>query len=119
METRCDRAPISPRLIFGLAIMAWGLMLTLDNFGTVRSTRAGLLLPVDIIKLDSSVTQTPESSRHQAVLASLRELSSADGPLVIGEGIEDPSQLAVLEGVGWRYAQGYLLGRPRPAHDER
>jgi Domain of unknown function (DUF5668)/Cell wall-active antibiotics response 4TMS YvqF len=50
METRrAASGPLSPRLIFGLAIMAWGLMLTLDNFGVVEARQYWKLWPVIMI----------------------------------------------------------------------
>ena len=49
METRRDLGPISPRLIFGLAIMAWGLLLTLDNFGLIDAHQYWRLWPLVLI----------------------------------------------------------------------
>jgi hypothetical protein len=49
METRRDLGPVSPRLIFGLAIMAWGLVLTLDNFGLIDAGRYWKLWPLLLI----------------------------------------------------------------------
>jgi hypothetical protein len=49
METRRDFGPLSPRLIFGLAIMAWGLLLTLDNFGMIEARQYGKLWPVILV----------------------------------------------------------------------
>ena len=46
METRRAIGPISPRLIFGLAVMAWGLMLTLDNFGFIEAHQYWKLWPL-------------------------------------------------------------------------
>jgi predicted membrane protein len=49
METRRDLGPMSPRLIFGLAIMAWGLILTLDNLGVIEARHYWKLWPVILI----------------------------------------------------------------------
>jgi predicted membrane protein len=49
MEPRRALGPISPRLIFGLAVMAWGLMLTLDNFGVIDAGQYWKLWPVILI----------------------------------------------------------------------
>jgi EAL domain-containing protein (putative c-di-GMP-specific phosphodiesterase class I) len=97
-----------------------GVQLALDDFGTVRSSLAALTLPVDVLKLDRSVTtQALASSRSRAVLSRLMDMSAATGTHVIGEGVEDRSQLQMLEEVGCHYAQGYLLGRPGPATSGR
>jgi EAL domain-containing protein (putative c-di-GMP-specific phosphodiesterase class I) len=93
-----------------------GVQLALDDYGTALSTVSALSLPVDVIKLDRSVTtQARASERGASILARLMDLSRAAGALVIGEGVEKPSELRLLEKVGCDYAQGYLLGRPRPA----
>ena len=93
-----------------------GVQLALDDYGTALSTVSALALPVDVIKLDRSVTtQARASERGATILARLMDLSRAAGALVIGEGVEKPSELRLLEKVGCDYAQGYLLGRPRPA----
>ena len=42
-------------------------------------------------------------------------LARALGLDVVAEGVETPAQLAVLERVGCRRAQGFLLGAPEPA----
>ncbi len=97
-----------------------GVQLALDDFGTVRSSLAALTLPVDVLKLDRSVTtQALASSRSRAVLSRLMDMSAATGTYVIGEGVEDRSQLQMLEEVGCHYAQGYLLGRPGPTTSGR
>ena len=41
--------PMSPHLIIGLAIMAWGLLLTLDNFGIVDANRYWKLWPLILV----------------------------------------------------------------------
>ena len=40
----------------------------------------------------------------------------AFGMSVVAEGIEDADQLALVTEVGCDLVQGYLLGRPLPAH---
>jgi EAL domain-containing protein (putative c-di-GMP-specific phosphodiesterase class I) len=93
-----------------------GVQLALDDYGTALSTVSALSLPVDVIKLDRTVTtQARASERGASILSRLMDLSRAAGALVIGEGVEKPSELRLLEKVGCDYAQGYLLGRPRPA----
>jgi hypothetical protein len=49
METRSTFGPISPRLILGLAIMAWGLVLTLDNFGVIDAHHYWKLWPLVMV----------------------------------------------------------------------
>ena len=61
METRRTLGPISPRLVFGLAIMAWGLLLTLDNFGVIDAGRYWRLWPLLLIAI--GVARLAESVR--------------------------------------------------------
>jgi predicted membrane protein len=49
METRPNLSLVSPRLILGLAIMAWGLLLTLDNFGVIEAGQYWKLWPLILI----------------------------------------------------------------------
>ena len=37
------------------------------------------------------------------------------GMASLAEGVEEPAQLAMLQSLGCRYAQGYLFSRPVPA----
>ncbi|SPU53965.1 signaling protein [Bordetella trematum] len=41
------------------------------------------------------------------------------GLLVVAEGIETEAQRDILTRLGCRYMQGFLLGRPAPAHQIR
>jgi predicted membrane protein len=61
METRRNLGPVSPRLILGLAVMAWGLMLTLDNFGVIDARQYWKLWPVALIAL--GLARLVESAR--------------------------------------------------------
>jgi len=51
MEPRSAFGPVSPRLIIGLAVMAWGLVLTLDNFGVIDAHDYWKLWPLLLIAL--------------------------------------------------------------------
>ena len=103
-----------------------GVRLALDDFGTGYSTLALLHeLPLDIIKLDRSLTDTatayangspPSGWDHgrggaalcRAVLAIAKELNI----VVVAEGVETAEQAAALCRAGCRYAQGHWYGRP-------
>ena len=89
-----------------------GITLALDDLGTGHSSIEQLSrLPVDSVKLDRSHLDldAPDARRRlQAVLERCHRL----GLVVVGEGVEEPSQLALLRELGVEYAQGFLLGRP-------
>ena len=72
----------------------------------------------DEIKIDRSfVAELSTSASAAAVVASVIELGHRLGLDVVAEGIEDEAQRQVLEELGCDRLQGYLLGRPQPAHD--
>jgi EAL domain-containing protein (putative c-di-GMP-specific phosphodiesterase class I) len=93
---------------------AAGFRLAADDVG---AGNAGLRLlsqiRFDIVKIDLSLVQVgvlEESSR--AVLRALRDLADRWGAKIIAEGVETPSQLEVVRGLGISAVQGYLVGRP-------
>jgi diguanylate cyclase (GGDEF)-like protein/PAS domain S-box-containing protein len=96
-----------------------GCVISIDDFGTGHSTLSRLSrLPVDVLKMDRDfVTHIEDDPRTAAVVASVVELGRTLGLDVVAEGVETPGQLAVLRGLGCRFLQGYLLGRPVPAAD--
>lgn len=94
-----------------------GSTLALDDLGTGHSSIGQLArLPVDIVKLDRSHLDlgAPEAP---ARLRSVVETCHAQGLVVVGEGVEQPGQLARLRELEVEYAQGFLLGRPTSLPD--
>ncbi len=96
------------------ACRAAGFRLAADDVG---AGNAGLRLlsqiRFDIVKIDLSLVQVgvlEESSR--AVLRALRDLADRWGAKIVAEGVETPSQLEVVRGLGISAVQGYLVGRP-------
>jgi len=94
-----------------------GVGVILDDMGAGSSTLRHLsVLPVSGLKIDKSfVAGMLENPNDHAVIKLLNGLGTNLGLPVIAEGVEDPGQLDELLVLGVRYAQGYLLGRPRPA----
>ncbi|MEJ7137524.1 EAL domain-containing protein [Amphibiibacter pelophylacis] len=90
--------------------------IALDDFGTGYSSLAQLrLLPINILKIDSSFIQQidseqPDQTLVAAIIAMAREL----GLKVVAEGVETQEQLALLKRLGCDFAQGFLTGRPEP-----
>ena len=58
-----------------------------------------------------------QGANETAVVRSIVLLGSALGKTVVAEDIETEDQLAQLRAMGCRFGQGFLLARPRPAHD--
>jgi EAL domain-containing protein (putative c-di-GMP-specific phosphodiesterase class I) len=101
-----------------------GVSIAIDDFGTGFSSLSTLAdLPVDILKIDGasvsgkslSVPSTPSMPSVpmlQGILVLANNLSLA----VIAEGIEEPDQLDLLQRLGCRMGQGYLLSWPASPH---
>ncbi len=91
-----------------------GVRISLDDFGTGHNSIATLSrLPVDIVKIDQKYLRdsTPQAS---TMLRLLVHAAHAFGLPVVGEGVEDADQLALLQSFSVESAQGYYLGRPMP-----
>lgn len=96
------------------ALKALGLSLALDDFGTGYSSLSSLhQFPVDVVKVDRSFTSQADTSQHHRVLidATVRVAKSL-GMRTVAEGIETPSQAAVIAELGCDKGQGYLYSKP-------
>jgi EAL domain-containing protein (putative c-di-GMP-specific phosphodiesterase class I)/PAS domain-containing protein len=95
-----------------------GVRIAVDDFGTGYSSLSYLSrLPVDRLKLDQSlVHMMTQSSKSVAVMRSIVSLGAELGIDVIAEGVETEQQFQMLTDLGCPSVQGYLLGRPMPAH---
>lgn len=97
------------------AIRRLGVTVAMDDFGTGYSSLAHLRdLPLDRIKVDRSFVATAETDRHSlAVLKGITQIARALNVALQAEGVETPSQLALMREVGCDAIQGYLVGRPQ------
>jgi diguanylate cyclase len=100
-------------------IKALGVAISLDDFGTGYSSFETLrAYPFDKIKLDRLfMTEVESSPQSLAVMRAVLTLGKSLGVPILAEGVENQTQLDILQSEGCDEAQGYLLGRPRP-HDE-
>ncbi len=96
-----------------------GIRVALDDFGTGYSHFGQLhRLAFDTIKLDQSFSNSMlDNPRAMAIVEALVHLGRALGSEIVVEGIETEAQLDALRRLGCRYAQGYLIGRPRSVED--
>jgi diguanylate cyclase (GGDEF)-like protein/PAS domain S-box-containing protein len=88
--------------------------IALDDFGTGYSSLGYLReLPVDILKIDRSfVIDLGVSEQPVEFLRAIHALSSSLHLSTIAEGVEDASQLGLLQDLGIERIQGYLFSRP-------
>lgn len=98
------------------AVRELGVSVALDDFGTGYSgLRLLSSLPVDRLKIDAGFVRRmhddPPSAR---IVASVVALAQALGIGVVGEGVENEADAAVLQALGCEDGQGWLFGRPEP-----
>jgi diguanylate cyclase (GGDEF)-like protein len=101
------------------ALRALGLTIALDDFGAGFSSLASLeRLPLSRVKFDRSlIAEIDGNERSAAIVTSMVRLCRDLGLAVTAEGVERPSQLAMLHTLGGVDVQGYLLGRPAPLEE--
>ena len=98
---------------------ALGMKVALDDFGTGYSNLGHLhKLRFDTVKLDQGfIRQMLGDARSLAIVRAVVAMVHALGADLVAEGVEDADQLAMLKTLGVRYAQGYLIGRPKSRAD--
>ena len=104
------------------AITTLGVRLSLDDFGTGYSSLSYLQsLPFNKVKVDQSFLRgVDQGDRTALLLRNIQRMCSDLGMEVVMEGVETQDQLRlVTEVANISLLQGYLLGRPVPAHDIR
>ena len=94
-----------------------GIRIALDDFGTGYSGLSYLhRLPVDIIKIDRSLTTELDTDPAASiVIAALVNLAHALGFQVVAEGADTRQQVERLHALGCDQIQGYYFARPTTA----
>lgn len=95
-----------------------GIGLAIDDFGTGFSSLAYLKrFPIDVLKIDRTFTDGLGLDENDtAIVKATIALAHSLGIRVVAEGVETETQLELLHELGCDTVQGYLLGRPVPAH---
>ncbi|HUQ79368.1 MAG TPA: EAL domain-containing protein [Patescibacteria group bacterium] len=95
-----------------------GLRLAIDDAGAgFSSFRHVIQLAPDIIKADVALTRgIDRDPARQALTRSLARFAQETGAIIVSEGIETDAELRMAARLGVSLGQGYLLGRPAPAH---
>jgi diguanylate cyclase (GGDEF)-like protein len=117
-ETR--RIPDLPRAAAVAArLRGLGVRIALDDFGSGYNALAQLhSLPVDIVKLDATLTDIEIApDRTDALCRSVLAICAELGISVVAEGIESAAQERTLAGLGCELGQGYLYGQPHGLRD--
>lgn len=98
-------------------LKAMGVGIAVDDFGTGYSSLAYLKrFPIDILKVDRSfVLECDNGTEAMAITRAIVSLAHSLNLRVVAEGVEKPTQLAVLKALGCQEYQGYLFARAMPA----
>ena len=93
-----------------------GIAVSLDDYGAGLSSLTYLKqIRADELKIDKSfILGLDQSSRDALLVKSTIDLAHSLGLRVTAEGVETPTALALLRGMGCDMAQGFLIGRPAP-----
>ncbi len=115
-EREVMRDPAGARAVL-LDLQSLGVRLAMDDFGTGTSSLSMLRdYPFNSIKIDRSFVEGLTSrSDVLAVIHATITLVENLGMASVAEGVEERSQVAILQSMGCRCAQGYLFSRPVPA----
>ncbi|MFC7378115.1 putative bifunctional diguanylate cyclase/phosphodiesterase [Brevundimonas sp. GCM10030266] len=97
-------------------LSAAGIRVSLDDYGSGLSSLTYLKrIPADELKIDKEfVVGLDNSARDALLVKSTIDLAHGLGLRVTAEGVETPTALALLRGMGCDMAQGFLIGKPKP-----
>ena len=117
-EREVMRDPSASRQVMQ-ELRSLGVRLAMDDFGTGSSSLGCLRdYPFDVIKIDRSFIG--DAAMHPDMLALIHAtitLVENLGKTSVAEGVESGAQVALLQSLGCRQAQGYHFSQPVPAHE--
>lgn len=97
-------------------IRSLDIKVAFDDFGTGYSSLNYLSrFPIDTLKIDRSfVSGLPHDPVNADIVQLIIQLAHATGMNVSAEGVEDPTEAAMLIDYGCNVAQGFLFSKPVP-----
>jgi len=109
--------PTTPGVVVHLAgiVHQFGNAIALDDVGVDPTSLAFLpVLEPEVIKLDMSLLRSPDTPHTREVCAVVTAEARRTGAAIVAEGIETEEDLITARGLGARWGQGWLFGRPAP-----
>jgi diguanylate cyclase (GGDEF)-like protein len=98
-------------------IRTLGVTVALDDFGTGHSSLTHLQsLSFDALKIDHRFVKDIATPRTASMIRMLVSYARQIGVDVVAEGVETDAQATMLAQMGCSHGQGWLFGRPAPAH---
>jgi EAL domain-containing protein (putative c-di-GMP-specific phosphodiesterase class I) len=106
-----------PAIVAALAgLRKLGVRAALDDFGAGQASLSHLRrLPVDMLKLDRALVNTPTEKSSPAVIDVVVSLGRRLGLEIVAKGLETEEEIERARNAGCLYGQGFALGRPAPA----
>ncbi len=100
-------------------LMAHGIEIEIDDFGSDRASLAGLMaINPQAMKIDRSIViPIVESVRHLDLVKKIIDIGAALNVEVVAEGVETEEHALRLASLGCGVLQGYGLARPMPFDD--
>ncbi len=97
-------------------LKALGCLIALDDFGSGLSSFGYLKkLPVDIVKIDGIfVRDIDVNEMDHLMVRSINDLAKQMGKRTVAEFVENTRIIDQLMELGVDYAQGYIIGKPKP-----
>lgn len=104
---------------FFTRIKELGCMIALDDFGSGLSSFGYLKkLPVDIVKIDGLFVRDIDVNEMDHVMVrSINDLAKQMGKYTVAEFVENTQVIDKLLELGVNYAQGYIIGKPKPLEE--
>jgi len=97
------------------SIRRLGHKVCLDDFGAGAASFQYLqALEIDYVKIDGAYVRDGAQPREQAMLKAMISMCDELQIATVAEMIETAVQRDLLSGLGAKYGQGYLFGRPEP-----
>ncbi|WP_320170689.1 ammonium transporter [Maridesulfovibrio sp.] len=101
------------------ALRELGVQLVIDDFGTGYSSLSYLQrFPINGLKIDRSfISGDPHDKSNREIVRTIISMAKSLGLEVVAEGVEDSTQLEMLQNMSCDRVQGFMFSRPVEAEN--